>query len=112
MGLESIGRPGLQADVNEAQLRIEEIVVKHALLPFIETKRRPFLRRAEVKRIAGFHRAEDADQPAFDALLANQAFGPLVLLEGTGAVQIGAAAFLRKARAWSTSAWENWAREP
>ena len=51
----------------------------------------------EVKRIAGFLGAEDADQPVFDALLANEAFGPLVLFEGTGAIQIGAAAFLREA---------------
>ena len=95
--LEGIGCPGLQADVNEAQLWIEEIVVKHALLPLHRDEARPFVRRPEVKRIAGFLGAEDADQPVFDALLANEAFGPLVLFEGTGAIQIGAAAFLREA---------------
>src|SRR5262249_37699681 len=34
---------------------------------------------------------------AFDALFANQAFRPLVLLEGTGAIGIGAATFYREA---------------
>src|SRR3989442_11978381 len=85
------GGQGLQADMNETELRIEEVIVEHALLPGTGNESGPFVAGHELERVAGFLSAEDADEPAFDALLAHQLFGPLVLLEGAGAVQIRAA---------------------
>src|SRR5271169_6732575 len=83
-------RPGLQTDVDEAQLRIEEIIVEHSLLTQPGNESRPPLAGNEGKRLAGFLGAQDTDQSRLDALLADQLLGPLLLLERTGAIKVGA----------------------
>src|SRR5207302_11287578 len=54
---------------------------------------RPFLAGYEGEGVARFQGAEDADESAFDALLADQTLGPLVFLKGAGAIEISALVF-------------------
>src|SRR6202030_3868781 len=93
--LERERRPGLQADVNEAKLRIEEVIVEDVLLPWLGDETRPIFAGDEGKGVAGFLSAEDADEPAFDALIAHEPLRPLVLLEGALAIEISALVFTR-----------------
>jgi hypothetical protein len=72
-------------------LWIEEVIVEHALLAWLGDEAWPFLAGNEDEGVAGFEGAEDADESAFDALLTDEAFGPLIFLEGAGAIEIGAA---------------------
>ena len=55
-------QPGLQADVNQAELRIEKVVIEHALLARPRDQPRPPLAGNQLKRIASFQRTENADQ--------------------------------------------------
>ena len=77
--------------MDEAELRIEEVVVEHALSAGLRDESRPTVARHEYERIAGFQGAEDANESGFDALFADQLFGPMVLLERTVAIEIGVA---------------------
>lgn len=86
--LEREGSPGLQADVDEAQLRIEKVVVEDALLPRPGDESGPFLAGDEGERIAGFQSAEDADETVFDGLFAEEPFRPGFFLKRTGAIEI------------------------
>jgi hypothetical protein len=86
--LECERRPGLQTDMDQAQLRVEEIVVKNALLPRPGHKLRPLLAGNEGERVAGFLSAEDADEAFFDAMFAKESFRPRLFFEGAGAIQI------------------------
>ncbi|HEX3151200.1 MAG TPA: hypothetical protein VHR66_24190 [Gemmataceae bacterium] len=70
-------------------LRIEEVVVEHALGAWLRDEARMAVAGHECERGAGFQGAEDADESGFDALFADQLLGPWVLLERTGAVEAG-----------------------
>src|SRR6185312_15569313 len=76
--------------MNEAELRIEEVVIEDTLLSRLGDESRPLLAGNESEGVAGFQGAEDTDEPFFEALFANERLGPLVLLEGAGAIEIGA----------------------
>ena len=90
-------QPGLQADVDQAELRIEEVIVEHALLPGSADELGPFGAGHECEGRAGFLGAEDADESLGDALVADEVLGPLVLAELAGAIDVGAAGLLRPA---------------
>src|SRR5258708_16479036 len=75
-------RPGLQANMNETKLRIEEVIVEHTLLAWLGDEPWSLVAWHQRERVARFLRAEDADEPTFDALLADQTFVPMVLFEG------------------------------
>ena len=85
--LQRIRSPGLQADMDQAQLFIEKVVVEDALPPRHGHEARPRRGEFEGKRIAGFHGAQDADEAAVDALFAQDFLGPLVLAKGTRAIE-------------------------
>src|SRR5262249_32517019 len=54
--------PGLQADMDQAQLRVEEVEVQHALLPPRIDQARASLATDELEAGAAFHAAEHGDQ--------------------------------------------------
>ena len=84
-------QPGLQADVDQAELGIEEVVIEDPLLPGSADELGPFGARHEREGGTGFLGAEDADESLGDALVADQVVGPLVLAELAGAIEVGAA---------------------
>ena len=95
--LDSERQPGLQADVDQAELRIEEVVIEDPLLPGSADELRPFGAGHECEGRTGFLGAEDADESLGDALVADEVVGPLVLAELAGAIHVGAAGLLRPA---------------
>ena len=88
-------QPGLQADVDQAELGIEEVVVEHPLLSGSTDELGPFGAGHECEGGTGFLGAEDADESLGDALVADEVLGPLVLAELAGAILVGAAGLLR-----------------
>jgi hypothetical protein len=70
VNLEGERSPRLQTDVDQTQLRIEEIVVENALLPGPGKEAGPFVTWNQLERVAGFLGAKNADETVFDALLA------------------------------------------
>jgi len=99
--LERKRSPGLQADMDQTELGIEKIVVENALGAWPGDDAGSSFAGHKCKGVAGFLGAEDADQAAFDALLANELLSPVFLAEVSGAIEIGAAALL--ARRWACS---------
>jgi hypothetical protein len=93
--LDSQRQPGLQANVNQAELRIEEIVVENPLLPGSAHELRPTGARHDCERGTGFQGAEDAGQSLGDALIADEILGPLVLAELAGAIHVVTGGLLR-----------------
>ena len=83
-------QPGLQANVDQSELGIEEVIVKHALLPGSTDELRSLGAWNEGKGRTGLQGAQDADKSCDDTLLADDALSPLVLAEVTGAIQVGA----------------------
>ena len=83
--------------MNESKLRIEEVIVEDILLPWLGDETRPVFAGDEGKGVAGFLSAEDADEPAFNALVTDEPLGPLVFLEGAFAIEISAVVFARPA---------------
>ena len=77
--------------MDEAELRIEEVVIEDALLAGLGDEARPLFVGNEGEGVAGFLGAKDADESGFDTLLADQLLGPCFFLEETGAIQIGSA---------------------
>ncbi len=77
--------PSLQADVDQAELRIEEVEVQHPLRPTSEDEPRTFRAVQQLHRAASFHAAEDGDQAFGDAarsdVLGNEGFLALVALQ-------------------------------
>ena len=90
-------QPGLQADVDQAELGIEEVVVEDPLLPGSADELGPLGARHECEGRTGFLSAEDADESLGDALVADEVVGPLVLAELAGAIHVGAAGLPRPA---------------
>ena len=88
-------QPGLQADVDQTELGIEEIVVEDALLSLPTDELGPLGSGDEREGRAGFQSAEDADEPLGNALVADEVLGPLILAELAGAIHVGAAGLLR-----------------
>ena len=84
-------QPGLQADVDQAELGIEEVVVEHPLLSVSTDELGPLGAGHECEGRTGFQSAEDADESLGDALVADEVVGPLVLAELAGAIDVGAA---------------------
>jgi hypothetical protein len=70
------GESGLDTDVAETEVRIEEVEIEHALQPAGEDQPGPAVAVAEFDRAAGLLAAEDADEP-----LAETAFADLLLNE-------------------------------
>ena len=60
------GEPGLNANVTQAELRIEEVEVQHALRPPGESEPGPALAIEKLDGATILHAAEDADQPLED----------------------------------------------
>jgi len=71
-------------------LFIEKVEVENALPPRLGDEAWPVLAVFEGKRTTGFHGAEDADEAAVEALLADDVLGPLVFAELIGAKLISA----------------------
>jgi hypothetical protein len=83
-------QPGLQADVDQAELGIEEVVIEHPLLPGSADELGPLGAGHKSEGRASFLSAEDADESLGDALVADEVLGPLVLAELAGAIFVGA----------------------
>src|SRR5262249_55501136 len=87
--------PSLQADGDQAELGIEEVVVEDPLLSGSADELRPIGAGDQRQGGAGFWGAEDADESLGDALVADEVLGPRVLAERAGAI-LGGAAGLRR----------------
>jgi len=81
--------------VDQAELRIEEVVIEDPLLSVSTDELGPLRARHECEGRTGFLSAEDADEPLGDALVADEVLGPFVLAELAGAIQVCAAFFSR-----------------
>ena len=88
-------QPGLEADVDQAELTVEEVVVEDPLLAGPADELRPFRPGHECERRTGFQGTEDAHESLGDALVSDEVVGPLVLAELAGAIRVGAAGLLR-----------------
>ena len=78
-------KPGLQLDVDQAEVAVHEVVIKKQALAACGSHERLALLRAEGKRAAGLQNGEDTDQPVFDVItlgdLPRQFLFPHLLLE-------------------------------
>jgi hypothetical protein len=73
--------PGLQANVDQSEFLVDEVVIKHALRHLLLHEDRLAHRAAQLERGAGFHHAQHADQ-SFDYRRTGQLFfGPAVLVD-------------------------------
>ena len=88
MSMDGERQPGLQADVDQAELGIEEVVIEDPLLSGSADELGPFGTRHEREGRTGFLGAEDADESLEDALFADEVMGPLVLAELAGAIHV------------------------
>ena len=88
-------QPGLEADVDQAELTVEEVVVEDALLSGSAHELRPFRAGHECERGTGFQGTEDAHESFGDALVSNEVERPLVLAELAGAILVGATGLRR-----------------
>ncbi len=89
--------PCLQTNVDETEIAVEKIPVKDPLLPRSGDEPGSLGSPDQIERVAGFQSAEDADETGLDALFAKEPFGPLILAEGSGAIEIGASELRRLA---------------
>jgi hypothetical protein len=83
-------RPGRQANVDQSEFLVDEVVVKHALrhLPLHED--RLSHGAAQLERGTSFDDAQDADQPFDDRHASELLLGPAVLVDGARMVAPGA----------------------
>src|SRR5205814_5214570 len=88
-------QPGLQADVDQAELGIEKVVIEDPLLPRSADELRSIGAGDECKGGTGFLGAQDADKSFEDALVSYELLSPLVLAELAGAILVGAASLPR-----------------
>ena len=65
-------QPGLQPDVDQSELRIEEVVVEDPLLSVTADELGPFGTLHECEGGAGFQGAKDADKSLGDALVSDE----------------------------------------
>ena len=86
--------PGLQADVEETELAVQEVEVEEEALPPRRADHRPPLPRGEAKAAARLDRGEDAHQALADAIAAGDLAGALVLPHGGLEVLPGTARLL------------------
>jgi hypothetical protein len=84
-------QPGLQANVDQAELGIEKVIIKDPLLPRPTDELRTIGTKYECKGMTCFLGAEDADEPLGDTLIANDVLGPLVFAELASAILVYAA---------------------
>ena len=94
--LDSEREPGLYADVDQAELWIEEVVIEYPLLPRSADELRAFGTWHKRKGGTRLLSAEDTDESLGNTLGADQVEGPLVLAELAGAIQVDSAGLLRQ----------------
>jgi hypothetical protein len=80
----------LQANVDQAEPGIEEVVIEDPLLSVSTDELGPLRARHECEGRTGFLRAEDDDKSLGDALVSEEILGPFVLSELAGARFVGA----------------------
>jgi hypothetical protein len=84
-------QPGLQTNVNQSELGIEEAIIKNPLLPRPTDELRTIGTRYERKGRTRFLGGEDADEPLGGALIADEVLCSLVLAELASAILVYAA---------------------
>ena len=95
--LDSERQPGLQANVDQAELGIEEVVIEDPLLPGSADELGPVGTRHKREGRTRLLGAEDTDKSLGDTLVADEVLGPLVLAELAGAIQVDSASLPRPA---------------
>src|SRR5262249_47434310 len=89
VGLEGEGDPGLQAQVDQAELGVEEVEVEDALGPGGEGQARGATAVAELDGAAGLLTAQDADEPLAEAPVADGLLDDLLLSVAALEVVVG-----------------------
>jgi hypothetical protein len=72
--------PGLQADVHQAEVVVQEVVIEDPLWHVSAFETRPTLGLNELERTATFHDAQDANQTGTDTLFVQLLLGPGILV--------------------------------
>ena len=80
--------PGLQTDMHQAEVGIEEVIIKDALRHSARHKNGAFIGIAKFERRTGFLDAQDADKTLLDVVLVALALGPGVLVDVALKIQI------------------------
>src|SRR6266481_3987177 len=90
--------------MDEAELRIEGVIVENPLLPGSAHELGSIRSRHECKGRTGFQGAKDADESLGDALVPDEVLGPFVLAELAGAIDVVTTGLLRPVAAMSDQA--------
>ena len=106
--LDSERQPGLQAHMDQAELRIKEVIIEDSLLPGSADELGPFGARHECEGRTSFLSAEDTNESLGDALIADEVVGPLVLAELPCAIHVGSAGLPAQPWACATKRSEYW----
>ena len=83
--------------MDQAELRIKEVIIEDSLLPGSADELGPFRARHECEGRTSFLSAEDTNESLGDALIADEVVGPLVLAELPCAIHVGSAGLPRPA---------------
>jgi hypothetical protein len=83
------GRPSLQADVDQPQILVQEVVVQDTLRYRSGDETRPTFTGDEFEGWAGFHHAQDTDKPLGNRGQGELLFGPDILVDVAGTILPG-----------------------